>query len=87
MCGRYSSSKPVEVYGQLFKANVGQLFVELRYNIAPTYVVLACRAMPAGRELAPLPGRHLTKMAAGDPLAIRPFCGQYHDLDDQGARQ
>jgi len=21
------------------------------------------------------------------PLAIRPFCGQYHDLDDQGARR
>jgi putative SOS response-associated peptidase YedK len=52
MCGRYTSTNPVEVYAELFKARAGDLFVEPRYNIAPTYDVLACRAMPAGRELA-----------------------------------
>jgi putative SOS response-associated peptidase YedK len=52
MCGRYTSTKPVEVYAELFKARAGDLFVAPRYNIAPTYDVLACRAMPAGRELA-----------------------------------
>lgn len=51
MCGRYTSTKPVEVYAELFKARAGSLFVEPRYNIAPTYDVLACRAMPEGREL------------------------------------
>src|SRR3972149_10212671 len=51
MGGRYTSPKPVEVYAELFKASAGNLFVEPRYNIAPTYDVLACRAMPAGREL------------------------------------
>ncbi|HEU5338125.1 MAG TPA: SOS response-associated peptidase [Sulfuricaulis sp.] len=52
MCGRYTSSKPIEVYAELFKAKAGNLFVEPRFNIAPTYDVLACRAMPTGRELA-----------------------------------
>lgn len=52
MCGRYTTTKPVEVYAELFKAMPGGLFVEPRYNIAPTYDVLACRAMPTGRELA-----------------------------------
>jgi len=51
MCGRFTSTKPVEVYAELFKARAKGLFVEPRYNIAPTYDVLACRAMPAGREL------------------------------------
>ena len=36
----------------MFKTRAGGLFVEPRYNIAPTYDVLACRTMPAGRELA-----------------------------------
>src|SRR3989344_3480082 len=52
MCGRYTSTKPVEVYAELFKASAGNLFVEPRYNIAPTYDVLACRAMPAGRGVS-----------------------------------
>ena len=51
MCGRFTSTKPVEVYAELFKARAGDLFVEPRFNIAPTFDVLACRAMPAGREL------------------------------------
>jgi putative SOS response-associated peptidase YedK len=51
MCGRYTSAKPIETYAELFKAKAGNLFVEPRYNIAPTYDVLACRAIPAGREL------------------------------------
>lgn len=52
MCGRYTSTKPAEVYAELFKARAGDLLVGPRYNIAPTYDVLACRAMPAGKELA-----------------------------------
>jgi putative SOS response-associated peptidase YedK len=36
MCGRYTSSKPADVYAELFKAKTGNLFVEPRYNIAPT---------------------------------------------------
>jgi len=51
MCGRYTSTKPVEAYAELFKAKAGGLFVEPRYNIAPTFDVLACWAMPAGREM------------------------------------
>jgi putative SOS response-associated peptidase YedK len=46
MCGRYTSSKPIDVYAELFKAKAGNLFVEPRYNIAPTYDVLACLAIP-----------------------------------------
>ena len=51
MCGRYTSTKPIDVYAELFQARAGDLFVGPRYNIAPTYDVLACRALPEGREL------------------------------------
>ena len=37
MCRRCTSSKPVETYAELFQAKAGNLFVEPRYNIAPTY--------------------------------------------------
>jgi len=52
MCGRYTSTRSIEVCAGIFKAKAGNLFVEPRFNIAPTYDVLACRAMPSGRELA-----------------------------------
>ncbi len=42
---RYTSTKPIEVYAELFKAKAGNLLVEPRHNIAPTYDVLACRAV------------------------------------------
>ncbi len=51
MCGQYTSIKPVAVYAELFQAKDGKLDFWPRYNIAPSYNVLACRAMPAGREL------------------------------------
>jgi putative SOS response-associated peptidase YedK len=42
MCGRYTSTKPVEVYAGFSRPGPG-LIIEPRYNIAPTYDVLACR--------------------------------------------
>ncbi|MDH3311362.1 MAG: SOS response-associated peptidase [Gammaproteobacteria bacterium] len=29
MCGRYTSTKPIEIYAELFKAKARNLFVEL----------------------------------------------------------
>lgn len=71
MCGRYTSSKPIEVYAELFKAKAGNLFVEPRYNIAPTYDVLVCRAMPAGRELALLHGGLIPAWAEDKKIGYR----------------
>src|SRR3990167_270426 len=71
LCGRYTSPKPVEVYAELFKASAGNLFVEPRYNIAPTYDVLACRAMPAGRGLTPLPWGVIPAGAGGKKNGYR----------------
>lgn len=55
MCGRYTNSKPPEVFGQLFGAPVRSLDFVPRYNIAPSTDVLACRDLPeTGRELTQL---------------------------------
>jgi len=52
MCGRYTRSRPPEVFAQLFDAPAGAPGLALRYNIAPSNEVLACRAVPGqGREL------------------------------------
>jgi len=52
MCGRYTNTQPVDTFAKLFHANSGQISLKPRFNIAPTYDVLACRELPSGRELA-----------------------------------
>ncbi len=53
MCGRYTNSKPPEVFARLFGAPAAALELAPRWNIAPSNDVLAGRADgERGRELA-----------------------------------
>src|SRR3970282_928336 len=51
MCGRFARVSPPEVFAEMFHARLGKLEVGPRYNISPANDVLACRQLPAGREL------------------------------------
>lgn len=51
MCGRFARVSPPEVFSEMFHARLGKLEVGPRYNISPANDVLACRQLPAGREL------------------------------------
>jgi putative SOS response-associated peptidase YedK len=71
MCGRFTGTKPGEIYAEMFKARAGDLFVKPRYNIAPTFDVLACRRKQP----------YYIRMKAGNPFA---FAGLWERWEPEG---